>query len=183
MSARVNAIPHEARAFQGRRAGLVTRVASAAIDVGVVAVALLVAYVGLVIVAYLVSPRGFEMPRPPVWLDLGTGTVLATLYLAASWHYGGRTFGSHVMGLRVVDRRGASPGWATALARAVLCVAFPLGMFWVVVSRESRSVQDVLFRTSVIYDWDVRPRSRVVDNTVGLSTGDAPRPLGQGDGQ
>jgi hypothetical protein len=35
----------------------------------------------------------------------------------------------------------------------VLYAAFPLGLAWVAVSRDSRSVQDLLLRTSVVYDW------------------------------
>ena len=30
---------------------------------------------------------------------------------------------------------------------------FPVVLFWVVVSRENRSLPDVLLRTSVVYDW------------------------------
>jgi hypothetical protein len=38
----------------------------------------------------------------------------------------------------------------------VLCVLFPLLLFWAVVDRHRRSVQDLLVRTSVVYDWKVR---------------------------
>ena len=67
----------------------------------------------------------------------------------------GRTVGARVMGLRVVGRRGTRVRWAPALLRAVFCAAFPIGLFWCAVSRESRSVQDVVLRTSVIHDWPV----------------------------
>jgi hypothetical protein len=46
----------------------------------------------------------------------------------------------------------------TALLRAALNVVFPLGLAWVAISRQNRSVQDVALGTSVIYDWTVRPR-------------------------
>ena len=64
-----------------------------------------------------------------------------------------------------------NPSIVTALLRAVFNVVFPLGLAWVVVSRQNRSIQDVVLRTSVIYDWDVRPRVRagypgVDDETV-----------------
>ena len=36
--------------------------------------------------------------------------------------------------------------------RAVLCTIFPIGLLWVLVSGENRSVQDLLLRTSVAYD-------------------------------
>ena len=182
MTARVDSIPPEARAFQGRRAGLVTRVAAACIDIGVVVLALIVAYLGFVVVVFVVPPGGFEMPVPPLWLDLVAGTVVMTLYPAVWWHRGGRTYGCHVMGLRVVDRRGHDPNLVTALLRAALNLVFPLGLAWVVVSRQNRSVQDIVLRTSVIYDWDVRPRVRApypaaTDGTI--RPADAARATGQ----
>jgi type III secretory pathway component EscT len=39
------------------------------------------------------------------------------------------------------------------VVRAALCVAFPIGLFWSVVSATSRSLQDSLLRTAVVYDW------------------------------
>jgi uncharacterized RDD family membrane protein YckC len=57
------------------------------------------------------------------------------------------------MGLHVVDRRGRNLRLGLALARAVFCVTFPVGLVWVAVSRENRSVQDLVLRTSVVYDW------------------------------
>jgi uncharacterized RDD family membrane protein YckC len=170
MTAHVDPIPQEARVFQGRRAGLVTRAAAACIDVGVVVIALVVAYLGFVVVVFLVPPGGFEMPVPPLWLDLVAGTVVMTLYLAVSWHRGGRTYGCHVMGLRVVDRRGGDPSLVMALLRAAFNVAFPLGLAWVVLGRQNRSIQDVALGTSVIYDWDVRPRVHAAYPAVAKET-------------
>lgn len=170
MTAHVDPIPNEARAFQGRRAGLVTRAAAACIDIGVVLTALIAVYVGFVVVVFLVPPGGFEMPVPPLWLDLVAGPGAMTLYLAVSWHGDGRTYGCHVMGLRVVDSHRRNPRIGTALLRAFFNVVFPLGLAWVVVSRQNRSIQDVVLRTSVIYDWDVRPRSRAGHPAVDVET-------------
>jgi hypothetical protein len=33
----------------------------------------------------------------------------------------------------------------------------PVGLFWSAVSRRNASVQDLLFSTSVVYDWHERP--------------------------
>jgi uncharacterized RDD family membrane protein YckC len=33
---------------------------------------------------------------------------------------------------------------------------FPLGLFWSAVSKRNASVHDLIFRTSVIYDWQAR---------------------------
>jgi hypothetical protein len=35
----------------------------------------------------------------------------------------------------------------------VLCVMFPLGLLWAVFSRRRRSLQDILVRSAVVYDW------------------------------
>jgi uncharacterized RDD family membrane protein YckC len=127
--------------------------------------ALIVGYLGFVVMVFLVPPGGFELPVPPLWLDLVAGPVAMTLYLAAWWHSGGRTYGCHVMGLRVVDRHGREPSIVTALLRAAFSVAFPLGLAWVVLSRQNRSIQDLALRTSVIYDWVAGPRVRAAGPT------------------
>jgi uncharacterized RDD family membrane protein YckC len=76
--------------------------------------------------------------------------------MAATWSITGRTYGDHVMGLRVVGRRSERVWPPTALLRAVFCVGFPVGLLWCGVSSSRRSLQDVVLRTTVIYDW--RPR-------------------------
>ena len=86
-------------------------------------------------------------------LDFAVGAWILVVYLTVAWWLNGRTFGDHLMGLRVVNFRGDRLRLPGALARAAFCAAFPLGLFWVAVSRENRSVQDVVLRTSVIYDW------------------------------
>jgi uncharacterized RDD family membrane protein YckC len=83
--------------------------------------------------------------------------VLGAVFLWSSWTWGwavtGRTFGGHIMGLRVVSRSGEALGWATAAVRAAFCLVFPIGLLWVLVSRSNRSFQDTFMRTSVIHDW------------------------------
>ena len=160
MTGRVDPIPKEARDFQGRRAGLVTRVAAAAIDVGVTVIALLVGYAAVCAVVFFAPPRGFDPPTPPPWLAVTALHVALMLYLATFWNRGGRTYGCHLMGLRVVDRKGRLLRAVPALLRAAFCVIFPIGLLWIAVSRANRSVQDVVLRTSVVYDWDVRPQVR-----------------------
>jgi hypothetical protein len=32
-------------------------------------------------------------------------------------------------------------------------VVFPIGLFWVVINRHRRSIQDIVLRTEVVYDW------------------------------
>jgi uncharacterized RDD family membrane protein YckC len=55
------------------------------------------------------------------------------------------------MGLRVVGRRSRRLGPVVALLRAVACVVFPIGLLWVAVDKQRRSLQDLLFGSRVIY--------------------------------
>jgi uncharacterized RDD family membrane protein YckC len=160
MTARIDPVPQEARHFQGRRAGLVTRALAAAIDLGVVAVAMAAVYVAFSAVLFLYRPSRFQLPTPSWQIVVAVGYIVLTLYLTASWHSAGRTYGCHVMGLRVVNRVGQRLRLAPAFLRAVICGIFPVGLLWIALSRENRSIQDLIVRTSVIYDWDVRPRVR-----------------------
>lgn len=153
----VSPIPREARPYQGHRAGLVTRVVAATVDALVVGAMLLIGYAGLAGLVFLVDPRNFSFPDPSLLLSMTAAFVVLVLYLAASWSVTGRTYGCHVMGLRVVSRRGRRLRPDVALLRAFLCAVFPIGLLWCAGSRANRSVQDVLLRTSVIYDW--QPRS------------------------
>jgi uncharacterized RDD family membrane protein YckC len=150
-------VPREARSFQGHRAGLVTRLAAGAIDVGVVILALVVCYFVVFAFLYLLDPRNFTAPRPSPALVYAVGALLLILYLAVSWMGNGRTYGDHVMGLRVVNRQGRRLHPLGALARAALYVIFPIGLLWVLISGQNRSLQDLVLRTSVIYDWEVHP--------------------------
>ena len=156
MSTHVDPIPREARPFQGHRAGLVTRTAAAAIDIGIVILALGVCYLGVSAVLFLIDPRNFTAPAPSPLRVYAAGGLLLTIYLAVSWTGSGRTYGNHVMGLRVVNHRGKRLHPVVSLVRAALYVIFPIGLFWVLVSGRNRSLQDLVVRTSVIYDWGAR---------------------------
>ncbi|HET9566398.1 MAG TPA: RDD family protein [Mycobacterium sp.] len=157
MSTHVDPIPREARPFQGHRAGLVTRTAAVVIDLGIVVIALGVLYLGVFALLFLLDPRNFTAPSPSPWLVYAAGCLLLIVYLTVSWMGSGRTYGNHVMGLRVVNRKGHRLHLLVSLVRAVLYVIFPIGLLWVMVSGHNRSLQDLVVRTSVIYDWDVRP--------------------------
>ena len=154
----VSPVPREARPFQGRRAGLVTRLVAAVIDGVVVGLVLLGGYLGIAGLLFLARPRDFTFPDLRPIVSLTAGYVVAVAYLTVSWRVSGRSYGSLVMGLRVVSRRGTGLRLPGALVRAVFCVTFPIGLLWVAVSRENRSVQDLLLRTSVVYDWQPATR-------------------------
>lgn len=90
--------------------------------------------------------------------------AVAIGYLTFAWAMIGRSYGQYLLGLRVLSRKRLKPGWALALLRAVFCVLFPIGVVWVALSPHRRSVQDLVLRTSVVYNGgtgelshDVRP--------------------------
>lgn len=146
-------IPLVARAHQGRRAGVVSRVLSAIVDSVVVLALLLLAYLGLVAMRFMVSPQTFSFPSLSLVFAVAGFLSVLVVYLTVSWATTGRSYGDQVLGLRVVNFRGHRMRWAGAFVRALACALFPIGLLWVVVSRENRSLQDVVLRTSVIYDW------------------------------
>lgn len=156
----IDTIPAEARRFQGQRAGIVTRVTANVIDVAVVIVILGVLYVAWAALLLLLREDAFTMPTPSFAVAYLLGTVILGLYFVAAWSTTGRTYGDHLLGLRVVNFEGERLHPLGALLRSVACVMFPVGLLWCVVSRENRSLQDLVIRTSVIYDWEIRPRGR-----------------------
>ena len=150
----LSVLPAEARRYQGTAAGIATRFAAAAIDGFVVAVSLLAGYGGYVALRLVLSPGGFQTTGPfPV---AGRRGVLLV--------------GGDLPGVRVVDRRadlrrsrhggagGHEPGWAAPVSSGrwrapVLCAVFPIGLLWCAVDPKRRSLQDIVLRTSVVYNW------------------------------
>lgn len=156
MELQISPVPREARPYQGAKAGLVTRLIANTVDALSVSVALLVAYAGFNAVLFIMSPRDFEPATASTAMSVATALLALVVYMALAWSITGRTYGDHVMGLRVVGRRGHRLWPPAALARAALCVGFPIGLLWCGVSASRSSLQDVVLRTAVIYDW--RPR-------------------------
>jgi uncharacterized RDD family membrane protein YckC len=152
----VDVVPVEARSFQGHRAGAVTRTAANLVDAAVAVTGVTLGYVVWCAARFLSDPRGFSFPAPPYAALLAMWAAVLFAYFSVSWATTGRTYGNHLMGLRVVSFRGERLRWAGALLRAAFCVALPIGLYWVLVSRTNRSLQDMVLRTSVTYDWTSR---------------------------
>lgn len=165
------AVPREARRFQGESAGIVTRFVANSIDAAVVGVALGGLYLGWSGLIFLLDPRTFEFPETTFLAALTVGLGIATFYLWLAWWLLGRTYGGHVMGIRVSGRGGRKLGPLRALARAGFCVFFPIGLFWCLISPHRRSVQDVVLFTKVVYDWLPRPVAGVHPPAEGESPG------------
>lgn len=145
--------PPSGRALAGGRpAGFVTRAAANAVDVALVTAAVAVLYAMVAGFRFLLAPTRFHLVAPEFfWVVVIVGVGLV-LYWTASWSGAGRTYGDQLMGLRVVGPRGRRLPLLYAALRAVVCVLFLPGLFWVLVSRRNRSVQDVVLRTRVLYD-------------------------------
>ena len=153
--------PEGAAERQGLRAGVVSRLAAAAIDMVYVAAVLGVVYLGLAGFRLMRNARTFSWLQPTFPQVLLASAIVTVIVLTVAWWSTGRTAGMRVMGLRLVSRGGNHVGPVIALVRAVACVAFPLGLFWSAVSKRSASVHDLLLGTSVIYDWRMKvPRAR-----------------------
>ncbi len=150
-------VPLEARAFQGHRAGIVTRVLANTIDLVIVTLLLGGLYLGWSGLRFVLSPTTFSFPRVSFGLVLVVGGALLWASFAIAWATTGRTTGARILGIRVVNHKGQRLRWSGAAVRALFCVMFLPGLFWVIVSGENRSVQDLVLRTSVIYDWTKRP--------------------------
>jgi uncharacterized RDD family membrane protein YckC len=133
-------------------AGIVTRMLAAALDMVAVLLLLGVVFVGVTAAGFLVSPLSFRWPTPPPTLSSLVGLLLAAGYLTVAWATSGRTCGAAVLGLRVLSIGHGRLGWARAFLRALLYVIFPVGLLWSAVSRERRSMQDVVVRSIVVYD-------------------------------
>jgi uncharacterized RDD family membrane protein YckC len=153
------AVPEEARAHQGRRAGVVSRVLAAVIDLALLLVVLGCLYLCWAGLQLVIDPVRFDFPRPSRALILIAGALVLVGYLTESWTTTGRTYGDRVLGLRVVDRRGHRLRHGRAVLRALLCTVLPIGLLWVAVSGGRHSIHDLVLRTAVIYDWSPHKHS------------------------
>lgn len=141
------------RALQGRRAGIVSRVAADAIDlVLVVLIAVGISAVAGAVQAVFGGSLELWLPadvrvRGPLAL------VLLVVYLTYGWGFAGRTIGKSVMGLRVLRTDASELSLSRAFVRALLYAMFPVLLFWAVLSRRNASVQDLVLDTAVIHDW------------------------------
>lgn len=148
-------IPEDARDFQGERAGFATRFLASCIDIAIIAVVMFSLWLGTEILQLIFTP-GVEIDTPRAATLVVWGYALMTLYWTVSWATSGRSLGARLMGVRVVNRKGERVRWLIAFARAAFSVGFPIGLGWALISRRNRSVQDVVLRTIVIYDWSLR---------------------------
>ena len=133
-------------------AGIVSRGLAALVDMLVVVVTMGLLYLGLVLTTLVLNPTSFRFPAPNLIFSTAVTAVVSALYLTACWTLSGRTLGAILLGIRVTARSAERLGVAVAIVRAVACVLFPIGLGWVAVDRQRRSIQDIVLGSRVIYD-------------------------------
>jgi uncharacterized RDD family membrane protein YckC len=156
----VPTVPSDVVDYQGKRAGFVSRAVAAMIDVMLVFLVVLGTIAVIWALSFIFSPEapgstGSLAPDriPGAAAMVLYGYWLNWAYWTIGWATSGRTIGNLIMGLRVVNYEGRHPHWIGAALRSAFCTVFPVGLLWVIPSGANRSVQDVVLRTSVIYDW------------------------------
>jgi uncharacterized RDD family membrane protein YckC len=145
--------------LQGHYAGGVTRLAAYGVD----SVTLSTLYaLGASVVEYLLSNvfgLSFDL-ADHVWLAASALAVWSFLYFAVPLAVSGRTFGSAVLGLRVLraDGRDLDPKHAVirTLVFPLSFLLFGLGFVLILVQRERRALHDLIADTCVVYAWDAR---------------------------
>jgi uncharacterized RDD family membrane protein YckC len=135
-------------------AGVVTRVLAACVDLVTVVVATLLLDLAAAGVRFVWSPVTFRWPQPGVAVSGLVIVGVGVLYLSVAWATTGRTYGERLLGLRVVSSRHTRLGWTRAILRAITCVVFPIGLIWSAFSSQRHSLQDIVFRTVVVYDTE-----------------------------
>ena len=133
-------------------AGVVTRVTAAAVDAVVVVVLTVLLDLAAAGARFLWSPVDFRWPRPMTSVAVVVLLLVAVVYLALGWALTGRTYGSKLMGLRVLSSRNQLLGWTRSVLRALMSVLWPVGLLWCGISRTRLSLADVVLRTVVVYD-------------------------------
>jgi uncharacterized RDD family membrane protein YckC len=133
-------------------AGIVSRGLAALVDMLVVVVTMGLLYLGLALTTLILNPRAFRFPAPNLIFSTAVTIVVSVLYLTACWTLSGRTVGAILLGIRVRGRGAERLGVAVAIVRAVACVLFPIGLLWVAVDRQRRSIQDIVIGSRVVYD-------------------------------
>jgi uncharacterized RDD family membrane protein YckC len=138
-------------------AGIVSRGLAALVDMLVVLVTMGLLYLGLALTTLMINPTSFRFPAPNLIFSTAVTAVVSVLYLTACWTLSGRTLGAILLGIRVVDRSAERLGVAVAIVRAVACVLFPIGLLWIAVDRQRRSIQDIALGSRVVYDRPAVP--------------------------
>jgi uncharacterized RDD family membrane protein YckC len=150
--------PHpDLETYRGRYAGFVSRVASGAIDIVIVAsLATGMVFFAQALVSVIdAKPVGDVAVDADVvsWMILG----LIVLYFTLSWAVVQRTAGEALMGLRVTRLNGKRVHLGRAFLRFLISflslALLGLGYLWILFDPKRRTWQDLVARTVVVYDF------------------------------
>jgi uncharacterized RDD family membrane protein YckC len=133
-------------------AGVVTRGLAACVDLAAVVLATMVVDLAAAGARFAWSPVTFRWPQPAAPVTVFVLLAVAVVYLAVAWAMTGRTYGARLLGLRVLSTRLTLLGWTRSILRAFAYVILPVGLLWSGISADRRSLQDLVFRTVVVYD-------------------------------
>jgi hypothetical protein len=134
-------------------AGIVTRLLAAAVDTAAVLTAEASLYLVFSGLLFVWAPSSFSWPQHSALLTAWLGATIAVVYLAVCWAMIGRSYGGSLLGLRVLSADRRLLGWPRAIIRAACCVLVPIGLLWTIVSRQRRSLQDIVVDSMVVYDY------------------------------
>lgn len=161
----------------GHYAGPLSRLAAAAIDLGVIVGVYTLISAGVAFIARFIFNA--ELTTDP----LRTGIYAAIAYGMWAFLYDwigpaltGRTVGKRVVGVRIVERdggtlRGRSAFWR-AIFRPLSFLAAGLGFLGIIISPERRALHDAMAKTVVVYDWGARSASMSAPLTAWLDRHD-----------
>jgi len=141
-------------------AGVVTRLLAAAVDAVVVVVLTALLDLAAAGARFVWSPTTFQWPQLSFFPAAVALMLVAVVYLTAGWALAGRTYGSKLMGLRVLSSRNELLGWIRSVLRALLSVLWPVGLLWCGISRTRLSLADLVLRSVVVYDAEPYARVR-----------------------
>ena len=114
-----------------------TRTAAAAIDFGIVIIALGSATSASAHSSSCSTRVASSAPAVSPAVMYTAGGLLLTVYLAVSWRGSGRTYGNTSWGCASSTTRGQRLHPVVSFVRAAFYVIFPIGLLWVLVSAET----------------------------------------------
>lgn len=169
----------ESRSLQGQYAGFVSRWISLVIDLAIIlTIDVVVAWATVSALKYAgVEARNCESlgSRPlqaglcyaARWSGVAAGSLFAYAYPLFFWTVTGQTPGKALIGLRIVRLDGRPMSLLTSVLRLVgfhlSTIAMGLGFLAILGDDKRQAWHDKIARTCVVYAWEARQNSRLVE--------------------
>jgi uncharacterized RDD family membrane protein YckC len=164
--------------FQGRYAGLASRLAAFVADVVVLTGIFMLVLAAINIAASILTGKSIDFNRNDTWVVIAY-LVWGFIYFAHFWGLNGRTAGGALFGVQVLTDDGGDVSGRRAIGRTL---AFPLsflilglGFLGILLGDQRRALHDVIAGTVVVYSWDARAaRLRYLSRSSSPGTRPAP---------